>query len=687
MASRGVPRDEADTGEWAKDAAFYIDAFVGIKNIALVDETFHIRQIVPLQDNLPYMNQRASEVNGDPSDINLWVPIHNGKEFNGFILGTIAIDAFISPVLSEINNDYMLQLSDEETTIFESENWSPPQEGFVIRKIITFENTTVLNLTFAPTPELLDSGIANAHKTLIFSLLFSFITIIAVHFAQNFSATAAISTSRYRNLFEASQDAIFIINMKGEYQDANLATTKMFGYSLTELQQMAAVNLRLESEIPPPDVRSHMWTEGGTQEISLRHKDGHTIPVELVTSPIREGVVQKYVLGITRDITERKQAEEALRVSEEKYRSAIQSQRDLIYHYLPDSNGTITLVNDAYCQFYGKPSGEIVGTSHFDKIPSEEQETVREHITRLSAENPTATNVAKNMNSRGEFRWFEWLDQAIFDNSGEIAEYQAIGRDITERVRAEEEKLQMEAHLRQQQKLESIGTLASGVAHEINNPIMGIMNYAQLIYDRLDPAESRLREFSAGIIEETERVAEIVRNLLTFSRQEKQTHSPARMTDIVNHTLPLIRMVIKRDQITLQVDVPDDLPEIKCRSQQIQQVLMNLLTNARDALNQRYPEYDPDKVVTLTVRPFEKEGRRWLRTTVEDHGAGIPAEIRERIFDPFYTTKDRAIGTGLGLSISLGIVQDHHGELTFESVENQLTRFYLDLPLDNGWDL
>ena len=264
---------------------------------------------------------------------------------------------------------------------------------------------------------------------------------------------------------------------------------------------------------------------------------------------------------------------------------------------------------------------------------------------------------------------------------------QELEKESKERARAEEEKRQMEAHLRQRQKLESIGTLAGGVAHEINNPIMGIMNYAQLIHDRIDPAESQLCEFSAGIIEETERVAKIVYNLLTFSQQDTQFHSLARMTDIVNDTLLLIRTVIKRDQITLEVDVPDDLPQIKCRSQHIQQVVINLLTNARDALNQRYPEYDPDKIIAVSVQPFEKEGRRWLRTTVEDHGLGIPFKIRERIFDPFYTTKDRATGTGLGLSISLGIVQDHHGQLTFESEEGQPTRFYLDLPVDNGWEL
>jgi signal transduction histidine kinase len=258
--------------------------------------------------------------------------------------------------------------------------------------------------------------------------------------------------------------------------------------------------------------------------------------------------------------------------------------------------------------------------------------------------------------------------------------------DVTEKIRAEEKKILMEASARQQQKLESIGTLASGVAHEINNPITGIMNYAQLIGERLDPSQEQLHEFADAIVDETKRVAKIVHNLLTFSRDEKQTHSQARINDIVDQTLSLIRTIIRKDQITLKVEVPDDLPDIKCRSQQIQQVLMNLLTNARDASNKRYPEYDPNKMISVSVHQFEKDGRNWLRTTVEDHGTGIPSGIRDRIFDPFFTTKNRAEGTGLGLSISLGIVKDHHGELTFESEENQYTRFHLDLPVDNGWE-
>jgi len=248
------------------------------------------------------------------------------------------------------------------------------------------------------------------------------------------------------------------------------------------------------------------------------------------------------------------------------------------------------------------------------------------------------------------------------------------------------DRKQAEASLRQVQKLESIGTLAGGVAHEINNPIYIIMNYAELISDRLSEQDPS-RKYAEEIIRETERVATIVSNLLQFSRQEKESHSPANLTDIVEATVSLIQTIIRRDRIALEVDVPEDLPKIKCRSQQIQQVLMNLLTNARDALNERYPAYDEDKRMALTVRPFENEGRPWIRVTVEDHGIGIPDAIRDRLFDPFFTTKDRAKGTGLGLSISYGIVQDHHGALHVESEVGQYTRFHLELPVDNGWSL
>jgi signal transduction histidine kinase len=124
------------------------------------------------------------------------------------------------------------------------------------------------------------------------------------------------------------------------------------------------------------------------------------------------------------------------------------------------------------------------------------------------------------------------------------------------------------------------------------------------------------------------------------------------------------------------------LPEIKCRSQQIQQVLMNLLTNARDTLNQRYPGHHEGKVIGITCQSFARENRAWVRITVEDHGMGIPAEVQGRIFDPFFSTKSRHEGTGLGLAISHGIVKDHHGALWFETEPGQWSRFHVELPVD-----
>ncbi len=245
--------------------------------------------------------------------------------------------------------------------------------------------------------------------------------------------------------------------------------------------------------------------------------------------------------------------------------------------------------------------------------------------------------------------------------------------------------LSLEAHMRNQQKLESIGTLASGVAHEINNPINGVLNYGQIILDNY-PNDEALRDYANEIIRETNRVAIIVRNLLQFSRDEKQRHSYANIEDIINSTASLIRTIIQREQITLDIDIPRNLPQVKCRSQQIQQVIMNLLTNARDALNEKYKKFDANKLIQLSCEQFIKEDRNWIRVIVEDHGNGIPESIQDRILDPFFTTKSRDKGTGLGLSISYGIVEEHHGKLSLESKAGEYTKFYLDLPCDNGWN-
>ncbi|PRP90178.1 Sensor histidine kinase TmoS [Enhygromyxa salina] len=253
----------------------------------------------------------------------------------------------------------------------------------------------------------------------------------------------------------------------------------------------------------------------------------------------------------------------------------------------------------------------------------------------------------------------------------------AVATDISARKRAEAEKQGLEAQIRQHQRLESVGTLASGVAHEINNPIQGIMNYADLIQS--SSSESTMVEFATEIIYESNRVATIVRNLLAFSRQDATLAlETVELREVVASTLSLVRSLLTGDFITIEFETDPGLPFVRCRSQQIQQVVMNLVTNARDALNERYGTHDDRKRIDIRIERSERPG--WVHIAVRDSGPGIPADVMPRIFDPFFTTKDRYEGTGLGLAVSHGIVKDHGGELVVETTLGEGTCFMIALP-------
>ena len=249
--------------------------------------------------------------------------------------------------------------------------------------------------------------------------------------------------------------------------------------------------------------------------------------------------------------------------------------------------------------------------------------------------------------------------------------------------RATDERRQLEARLRQQQKLESIGTLASGVAHEVNNPIQGIMSYAELIRRYAEKPET-VREFSGHIIDECRRVATIIKNLLALARTDEDKRTPENLFQIVQGSLSLFRVVLQKDQITLDLDVPDNLPDMRCNGQQIQQVIMNLVTNARDALNERPRSGGDDKRIRVNARLVDRDGRSMIRMTVEDDGTGIEAHLLERIFDPFFTTKPQGQGTGLGLWICHRIISEQGGNLSVESEPGVYTRFHVDLPAETS---
>jgi len=378
-----------------------------------------------------------------------------------------------------------------------------------------------------------------------------------------------------------------------------------------------------------------------------------------------------------------KQAEEALRASEVKFRQFFENEPSYCYMISPE--GEILDVNSAALKALGYRKEELVGKPLKMIYAPESRPRMKQLLVRWKETGELRNEEMVISPKEGDKRTVLLNVGVVKDKNGNVLHSVSVQSDITERKKAEKEKKALEAQLRQSQKLESIGTLAGGVAHEINNPLMGIISYAELIHDRIQ--DEKLQEFANGIIKEGNRVGKIVKNLLSFARQDKQSHSPASIEDILDSSLTLIGAILRKNQITIEKEIPDNLPKVKCRSQQIEQVILNLLTNARDALNERYDDYHEDKIIMISIRPFDKEGNKWIRTTIEDHGTGIPPEIIDRIFDPFFTTKSRAKGTGLGLSVSYGIIKDHNGELSVESEPGKYTRFHVDLRMDNGWSL
>ena len=247
------------------------------------------------------------------------------------------------------------------------------------------------------------------------------------------------------------------------------------------------------------------------------------------------------------------------------------------------------------------------------------------------------------------------------------------------RLEQQRQQLLLAAPMLHKQKLDSLGTLAAGVAHEINNPISGILNYAQLMKNGMGTAREE-RTFVDEIEREAKQVAAIVRNLLHFGRADETDPVATEVREVVQNTLTLVRTLLHKDKISITVHLDDEMPVIVCRYQQLQQVLMNLVMNARDALNRRVSSRTDDKEIVIRVKSVPGSGDGAITFEVIDNGDGFDAATAERIFDPFFTTKPHGEGVGLGLSISHGIIEAHGGRLSCESSPGSQTQFRVELP-------
>ncbi len=269
----------------------------------------------------------------------------------------------------------------------------------------------------------------------------------------------------------------------------------------------------------------------------------------------------------------------------------------------------------------------------------------------------------------------EYLEEVMKDRTAELTSASELLREEIDDRRLAKAEAARASHLA------ALGELAAGVAHEINNPVNGIINYAQLLINKSKP-DSEEQDVACRIIKESERISNIVMKLLSFARDSKEERHSVNIDEIISTSLALNGTQLSKDGINLKVNIQKKLPRIIAQPQQIVQVFLNVLSNARYAFCQEHKETNEDKIIRITAKEIAVDDSRYIQIIFHDNGSGIPAGIMDKIINPFFTTKPDGVGTGLGLSISHGIINNHGGKITVESLEGEFTEVVVELPVE-----
>jgi len=414
---------------------------------------------------------------------------------------------------------------------------------------------------------------------------------------------------------------------------------------------------------------------------AFRDGKSHTVEREVVmpsgevafwentANPVRDaGGKIVSCLEITRNITERKQAEEALRESEEKFSKAFRSIADAIcITSLKDTK--FIEINEAFARFIGYTREEAIGRSAVELGLWVNEEELKRWNKKLQEQGRAYNEEFHSRMKSGEIR-IGLASAEIINIGGEPCRIVVIA-DITEHKQAEEKEKQLQQELYLAQRLASVGELAAGVAHEINNPLTGVLGFSQrLMRKSTDEALSRDLEVIHG---EARRAADVVQNLLTFARRRQPKKEYANINDIVQKTLELRDYALHTSNIEVVTAFAPDLPQIMVDFPQMQEVFLNIILNAEQAMNEAHGK---GKLIIKT-----REMKDYVRVSFADNGPGIAPENLDKVFDPFFSTRTERGGTGLGLSACHGIVTEHGGRIYVRSKLGKGATFFVELPL------
>jgi PAS domain S-box-containing protein len=480
------------------------------------------------------------------------------------------------------------------------------------------------------------------------------------------------------NIFESMDGGVLSIDKKGLITTFNRSAEETTGYKREEVLNKECCHI-LKSDLcdeacPLQDVLEKKKPVFN-YEIIITSKTGKKVPVNITTSPLRNsnneiiGAVENF-----RDLTKHKGLWGKLREERNKAQQYLNIAGVIIVAI--DSRGVIMLINRKGCDVLGYEEEELVGKNWYDLcVPERYRKERKESFQRLMSGKYTIVEDYENaiLTKSGEERIIAWHNTLLTDEKDQIIGTLSSGEDITLRKQTEEELLRSE-------KMASLGQLAASVAHEVNNPLAGIMVYVKLLLKKFK--DKKIQEESTEkqlmkMEKELDRTTRNIRNLLDFARQSEPSMRAIEINKVIDAALQLVENQINLENISLEKKLDKKLPLVFADFDKIQQVLINIMLNAIQAM----PE-GGKLVITTSVAEnikIDDEYKNTVRIDISDTGIGIPRENLDKLFTPFFTTKEKGKGVGLGLSVVHGIIGKHKGKIDVDSEPNEGTTFSIFL--------
>jgi len=480
------------------------------------------------------------------------------------------------------------------------------------------------------------------------------------------------------DILESMDGGILVIDKNGRIISFNHSAEEITGYKREEALDKECCHI-LKSDLCKEACPLKETMETGepifNYEIMITNKAGDRVPVNMTTSPLRSsnneiiGAVENF-----RDLTKHKGLWGKLREERNKAQQYLNIAGVIIVAI--NEKGTVSLINKKGCDVLGYKEDEIIGKNWFDlcvpeRFREERNETFQKVMAGIEEEVEDYENII--LTKSGEERIIAWHNTSLTDEKGRIIGTLSSGEDITQRKQTEEELIRSE-------KLASLGKLAASVVHEVNNPLAGIMIYLKLLLKKYKEEKIQTKSTEEQLLKmekELDRTTRIIRNLLDFARQSEPSTRPIEINKVINAALLLVGNQINLENISLEKNLDLHLPLVLADFDKIQQVLINIMLNAIQAM----PKGGKLIITTSAARGSKIGGtqKNTVRIDIKDTGVGIPKENLNKLFTPFFTTKEKGKGVGLGLSVVHGIIGKHKGKIDVESEPNEGTTFTIYL--------